>query len=555
MKLAFISSLLRRDYGNIENPNVPLTGTNLTAAQVFGNRNMVDAGVNVTDQTALELPPIWAGINVIAGGVSKLPLNVFRRDGKGIEKDTQHAGHRLMQRPNSILRPSQFKQLMMFQALMYGNHVSIILRDRNAEPVELLPTAPSQTRVFSRNGEYWYECWINNVQVFRPAVDIFHIKAMGFDGILGSALCTYGRQAIGSSIALNRYSASFFRNSGRPSAVIKHPGQLDDEAAKRLRESWQDMYGGSTNAGKTAVMEEGMEIQLLGFNLKDMDAVNQANFNIREVCRLLNIQPHKLADLENASLRSVPEANQQFLDDTLEPWLTQIEEECGEKFLTEIQKDGDTHYFDFDVNKLLRMNPKERAETERTLIESRIKSPNEARETLGLNPYEGGDKFENPNTSAPQADVPSEPAKEDAPADTGRAERDAAHLRLIICDTVTKMITRIGKRARAEAKHDATFEAWFEDGLIVNFRPDFIRAMAPCCGLASRDGYGIADAAALVDSLLVEIQNDLNQAYSTQTRETFSQAVDAACTRHEQELADKIADTILEVNKNGSIAA
>ena len=172
--IRILGSLLRRDMGNLEDPNVPLTGQNLTAAQVWGGRNTVDAGVLVTDQTALELPPIWAGINVIAGGVSKLPLNVFRRLGRGVEKDTMHPGHKLMQHPNSIMRPSQFKQLVMFQSLMYGNHVSIIVRNRNAEPIELLPTAPSQTRVFSRNGEYWYETWINRTQVFRPAVDIFH---------------------------------------------------------------------------------------------------------------------------------------------------------------------------------------------------------------------------------------------------------------------------------------------------------------------------------------------------------------------------------------------
>lgn len=554
--IRIFSSLLTRYEGSLENPNVPITGTNLTAAQVFGGRNIVDAGVDVNDQTALELPPVWAGINVIAGGVAKLPLNVFRRNGKNIEKDMQHPGHRLMQHPNSILRPSQFKQLMMFQALMYGNHVSIIIRNRNAEPVELLPTAPSQTRVFSQNGEYWYECWINNVQVFRPAIDVFHIKAMGFDGVLGSALCTYGRQAIGAAIALNRYSASFFRNSGRPSAVIKHPGQLDDEAAKRLRESWQDMYGGSTNAGKTAVMEEGMDIQLLGFSLKDMEAVTQANFNVREVCRLLNIQPHKLADLENASLRSVPEANQQFLDDTLEPWLTQIEEECCEKLLTEREKDEQTHYFDFDVNKLLRMNPMDRGSTLRNLVDGMIYTKNEAREELGKNPIEGGDTLENPNTSAPADKPAADPPEDEPPApDDGRAERELRHVRQLLVGEAARFIRRIGVRARKESKFDQTFEAWFEDTLIAEFRSQFVAALAPACGLAAVDRRGVVDAAEAVDAALVQIQTDLNEAYSTQTRDTFAAVVDSTMTRHEQELADKLADTILKGDTHGSVAA
>jgi phage portal protein BeeE len=40
---------------------------------------------------------------------------------------------------------------------------------------------------------------------------------------------------------------------------FEHPGTLKPETAKRLRASWNQTYSGSINAGKTAILEEGME--------------------------------------------------------------------------------------------------------------------------------------------------------------------------------------------------------------------------------------------------------------------------------------------------------
>ena len=50
----------------------------------------------------------------------------------------------------------------------------------------------------------------------------------------------------------------FFANGAQPSGVLEHPGTVKDP--EKVRESWHKAFGGSANANKTAVLEEGMEV-------------------------------------------------------------------------------------------------------------------------------------------------------------------------------------------------------------------------------------------------------------------------------------------------------
>lgn len=65
------------------------------------------------------------------------------------------------------------------------------------------------------------------------------------------------KNAIGLTIAAEEYGSAFFKNGAAPSGVLEHPGTLKDPS--RVRESWNATFGGSSNSGKIAVLEEGMK--------------------------------------------------------------------------------------------------------------------------------------------------------------------------------------------------------------------------------------------------------------------------------------------------------
>ena len=90
--------------------------------------------------------------------------------------------------------------------------------------------------------------------------DVLHIPGLGFDGLVGYSPIAMAKNAIGLAIATEEYGSKFFANGAAPSGVLEHPGTIKDPS--KVRESWQATFGGSGNANKIAVLEEGMKYTL-----------------------------------------------------------------------------------------------------------------------------------------------------------------------------------------------------------------------------------------------------------------------------------------------------
>lgn len=77
------------------------------------------------------------------------------------------------------------------------------------------------------------------------------------DGLAGYSPIAMAKNAIGMLIACEEYGAKFFANGATPGGILEHPGNVKDP--KRVRDSWTSAFGGSSNANKVAVLEEGMK--------------------------------------------------------------------------------------------------------------------------------------------------------------------------------------------------------------------------------------------------------------------------------------------------------
>ena len=65
------------------------------------------------------------------------------------------------------------------------------------------------------------------------------------------------KNSIGMAMACEEFGAKFFANGAAPGGVLEHPGILKMNPA-RVRDSWNATFGGSSNANKVAVLEEGV---------------------------------------------------------------------------------------------------------------------------------------------------------------------------------------------------------------------------------------------------------------------------------------------------------
>ena len=219
------------------------------------------------------------------------------------------------------------------------------------------------------------------------AEDMIHLKGLGPDGLCGYSVCQFAAESLGLSLAAQEYGASFFGNSALPSGVLKHPAALKPEAAKHLKESWQEVHGGSGRAHGVAVLEEGMAWEAITIPPEQAQFLQTREHGDLDICRWFRMPPSKIAILKDAHYNNMEHENLNYVVDTLTPWLVRWEQEMNRKLLL-----GTDFYAKHEVRSMLRGDHATRAAYYKDMFLVGAYSPNDILELEDMNPYEGGDE-------------------------------------------------------------------------------------------------------------------------------------------------------------------
>ena len=180
--------------------------------------------------------------------------------------------------------------------------------------------------------------------------DVLHIPGLGFDGLVGYSPIAMAKNAIGMAIACEEYGAKFFANGAAPGGVLEHPGTIKDP--QRVRESWQSTFGGSGNANKIAVLEEGMKYTPIGISPEQAQFLETRKFQINEIARIFRVPPHMVGDLEKSSFSNIEQQSLEFVKYTLDPWVIRWEQSIQRSLLSPDEKAA--YFVKFNLEGLLR---------------------------------------------------------------------------------------------------------------------------------------------------------------------------------------------------------
>ncbi|MFN7019871.1 MAG: phage portal protein [Phycisphaerales bacterium] len=302
------------------------------------------AGPTVNEQTALTLASVWACVRAIAEDVAKLPIRIVARRAGTLEVLHDHpVGRLLNQRPGKDpVTAMSLRETLMIWAMLHGNAFWEITRDGRGSPTGLYHLNPRAMEIKrdrqTREIVYVYrQAGSGATQgktVTLPARDVFHLRGPGSDSIVGWSVIRAARESLGAAMAADQFAANYWGKGGRPSGVLKHPGKLSKDAEKNLRESWERLYGGE-NAGRSAVLQEGMEWISLTMPFDDAQFLETRQFSVLEVCRWFRVPPHKVFDLTRATFSNIEHQALEYVTDTLQGWITRVEAEIGLKLLGE----------------------------------------------------------------------------------------------------------------------------------------------------------------------------------------------------------------------------
>lgn len=361
------------------------------------------SGKRVNARSSMQMTAVYSCVRILSEAVAGLPLHLYEyTDGGSKEKAVKHPLYFLLHdEPNPEMTSFVFRETLMTHLLLWGNAYAQIIRNGKGEIMALYPLMPDRMEVDrDEKGRLYYEYTTSSDDApinkkstvkLRP-LDVLHIPGLGFDGLVGYSPIAMAKNAIGMAIACEEYGAKFFANGAQPSGVLEHPGTLKDPS--RVRESWQQTFGGSQNANKVAVLEEGMKYTPISISPEQAQFLETRKFQINEIARIFRVPPHMVGDLEKSSFSNIEQQSLEFVKYTLDPWVSRWEQSMVRSLLTEEEKKR--YFIKFNVDGLLRGDYQSRMTGYATARQNGWMSANDIRELENLDriPAElGGDLY------------------------------------------------------------------------------------------------------------------------------------------------------------------
>ena len=361
------------------------------------------SGKLVTERSAMQMTAVYACVRILSEAIAGLPLHMYRyKEDGGKEKATDHPLYLLLHdEPNPEMSSFVFRETLMTHLLLWGNAYAQIIRNGKGEVVALYPLMPNKMTVSrDESGKLYYSYQKSadelpkdrNTTVILQPYDVLHIPGLGFDGLVGYSPIAMAKNAIGLAIATEEYGSKFFANGAAPSGVLEHPGTIKDP--QKVRESWMSQFGGSSNSGKIAVLEEGLKYTPISISPEQAQFLETRKFQINEIARIFRVPPHMVGDLEKSSFSNIEQQSLEFVKYTLDPWVVRWEQSIQRSLFSLEEKRR--CFVKFNVEGLLRGDYQSRMSGYATARQNGWMSANDIRmlENLDRIPKEeGGDLY------------------------------------------------------------------------------------------------------------------------------------------------------------------
>ncbi|MGZ9812632.1 phage portal protein [Pseudoroseicyclus sp. H15] len=325
-----------------------------------GAGTQTQSGASVNAKTALRNTTVLRCVSLISFSVGMLPLHLHRKEDS--TKASDHPLFRLLhRRPNAWQTAFEFRSLMQQRALIDGDAFALkVMSGRRV--IQLVPIANARVTVKQRAD------WSLEYRVRRDGQgeavysgrEIFHLRyGMSEDGITGLSLVRQAAEAIGLALQAERASARLFRQGVIAGQVLRHPGKLSPEAFERLRDSMAE-HEGASNAHRTKILEEGMELDGGGMSGRDSEATAQRKLQIEEIARPFGV-PRPLLAVDDTSWGSgIDVLGQFFVRYGLSPWFEAWQQAIERDLLTEAEQE--IYEAKFNAGALLRGSMKDQAD-------------------------------------------------------------------------------------------------------------------------------------------------------------------------------------------------
>lgn len=352
----------------------------LTDTKFWSSFGISAAGQNVNEKTMLQLSAVWSCVRLISETIASLPCHVYERTPDGRRVAVNHPIYGLVhQRPNATTPPSVFWEGLIASMLLRGNGFAW-MRKIGGRLISVDFLSPARLTIYTKvDGKNGYRYTLSNgKQVEIPESDIFRVPGFTLDGDWGVSTIEYGAQVFGSALGASNAANNTFENGLSPTVALTIDRIIKPEQREEFKKTVADISG-AINAGKSPLLEAGMDAKTIGIKPSDAQLLESRNFSVEEICRWFRVPPHMVGHTSNTTSWGTGIEQQMigFLTFTLLPWIIRLQQYINMHWLSPV--DQAKFYVEFSIDGLLRADSASRATYLSTMVNNGLMTRDEGR--------------------------------------------------------------------------------------------------------------------------------------------------------------------------------
>jgi len=355
-------------------------------------------------------PWVYAAVRAITRAAVQLPVRAYSIEGDDYTQDLDSPHALLAQSPTRECNTVEFWDWIVSTFLIHGRTCCYIERLESGKIGTLRRIHPARLQ------------WISSdpLGLNRDIAPGWYILANdgGYQGVDRSDLLIITqpstrhlkhalspleplRETIENDERARLAMSALWRNGGRPSFVLKHPGNFSQNNPTQvdgLASQFQKKHGGVDNWGAPLILEEGMDAHPLKID-DGIDYSGARKLSRDETIGVLGVMGSLIGVTEGSTYSNVSEAEQSLYRRVIPPYMRAIEGAWqhdivdGSHEELKLPNFADRPYIEFWADGVLRGDATVRSKNHSLAIQNGWKTPNDVRREEGLPPVEGGDEL------------------------------------------------------------------------------------------------------------------------------------------------------------------
>ena len=351
----------------------------------------------ITRQKALQVPAVFAAVDVVSRTLASLPFEPMRTTENGAEPAKGHPLWAIETiEPSPMISAFNFRR-DMFADACFGNAYAKISFKGNGRAFKLERLVPEDVTIYENlDGTLYYIVTRRtrsgpNTEILRQD-EVIHLRGMTMDGWQGIDLANAFNASLAMSIEATRYGHNFFSNNAAVDAVIEYPGPLSPQQREIMESKIKQKHAGINNVGGTMLLDAGSKFNKVGLNPQEAMLNDTRMFQAYESCRIFGVPAHMINVLDRSTFNNIEMMDNGFVKYCLTPWAEQFEAEHDVKLLTRDEKNSGSVFHRFDLSGLMRGDMKSRGEYEDKMLKNMVYTINDVRKLNDLNAVPWGNQ-------------------------------------------------------------------------------------------------------------------------------------------------------------------